>query len=83
MHLSRRKVDFWLHAGIFSLYLGTLSVFGLAKRVNDALGNAALFGLLVLSLALLAYAALRTRGCRCSVWCCWDCCPSCITGCSW
>lgn len=62
MRLSRRKLDFWLHAGIFSLYLGTLSVLGLARRLDDTLGNAALFGLLVLTLALLVYAVLRTRG---------------------
>lgn len=61
MHLSRRKVDFWLHAGVFSLYLGTLSVFGLARRLSDAAGNAALAALLVLTLALLLYSALRTR----------------------
>ncbi|GMA13851.1 hypothetical protein E5F05_17425 [Deinococcus metallilatus] len=61
MHLSRRKVDFWLHVGLFGLYLGTLSVFGMARRLDSSVGNAALFGLLVLTAVLLAYTALRTR----------------------
>ncbi|WP_216327541.1 hypothetical protein [Deinococcus aestuarii] len=61
MHLSRRKVDFWLHAALFSLYLGTLSVFGFAERLNETLGNLALMGLLGLTLGLLTFTVLRTR----------------------
>lgn len=62
MHLSRREVKFWLYAGVFSLYLGTLSVFGVLHRLSGALGDVALLGLLALTFALLALAAVRTRG---------------------
>ncbi|WP_146009563.1 O-antigen ligase family protein [Deinococcus planocerae] len=61
MHLSRRKVEFWLHAGLFSLYLGTLSLLGLAERLNETLGNLAQVGLLGLTLLLLIVTVLRTR----------------------
>lgn len=61
MRLSRRGVDLWLHAGLFSLYLGAFSVFGFARRLHGALGNVALLGLLGLTGALCLYAVWRSR----------------------
>ncbi|MFC4637076.1 hypothetical protein [Deinococcus hohokamensis] len=61
MQLRRREVDLWLHAGLFSLYLGTLSVFGFTRRIDPALGSAAQLGLLLLTWTLLLFAMWRSK----------------------
>ncbi|MVN87157.1 hypothetical protein GO986_10285 [Deinococcus sp. HMF7620] len=61
MQLRRRDVDLWVHAGLFSLYLGTLSVFGVTRRLDPSLGSAAQLGLLLLTWSLLVFAVWRSK----------------------
>lgn len=61
MQLRRRETDLWLHVGLFSLYLGTFSVFGFARRLDPSLGSAAQLGLLLLTWLLVLYAVWRSR----------------------
>ncbi|UBV44314.1 O-antigen ligase family protein (plasmid) [Deinococcus taeanensis] len=61
MQLRRRDVDLWLHAALFSLYLGTVSVFGVTRRIDPALGSAAQLGLILLTWSLMLFAVWRSR----------------------
>ncbi|MFC4427045.1 hypothetical protein [Deinococcus navajonensis] len=61
MQLRRRDVDLWLHAGLFSVYLGALSVFGNLRRIDPSLGSAAQLGLLLVTWSLLLFAVWRTK----------------------
>ncbi|ADV65812.1 hypothetical protein Deima_0148 [Deinococcus maricopensis DSM 21211] len=59
MYVRRDTLDIWLHAALFSLYLGTLSVIGTASRLG--LGSVSMLGLILLTLTLTASAAWRAR----------------------
>ena len=61
MQLRRRETDLWLHVGLFSLYLGTFSVFGFVRRIEPSLGSMGQMGLVMLTWLLVLYAVWRSR----------------------
>ncbi|CAM4015490.1 hypothetical protein [Deinococcus marmoris] len=59
MRIPRIQLDFWGHAALFSLYLGTVSVFGNLSRIAPGVASAALLGWLGLTWAWAAWALLK------------------------